>query len=493
MSEHLLYQTKAIKALEKRAMQELSLSETELMERAGHAAWKLLQQLVPTAKHITVFCGSGNNGGDGLIVARLAKAAGRDVHVVFVGHVAEQSAAAKAAWHACMTEQVQLITFGPGAELPETDVIVDALLGTGLSRPLTDNMLLAVQEINATHVPVLALDVPTGVNADTGVAYSDAVKANWTITFIGRKVGLVTGAATEYVGELWCDDLGISAEVLANVAPAAHIIEDSFYKSLLPPRHKDSHKGLFGHVLVIGGNYGMSGAPRMAAAAAERAGAGRVTIVTRPEYAPLANLAMPEILSLGVNDPANIDIANHNPSCIVIGPGLGRDEWAQSMMQFVTQLSLPLLMDADALHWLAAHPQKRENWILTPHPGEAATLLHATTHDVQYHRLAAAHALQHKYGGTIVLKGAGSIVCSSETVPQICYGVGNPGMASAGMGDSLSGVIAGLIAQRVPLAQAAAAGVWLHAKAGDLAANAGGERGLLASDLLPFLRRLVNE
>jgi NAD(P)H-hydrate epimerase len=489
----LLYQTKAIKALEKRAIQWLSLSETELMERAGQAAWHFLQQQSPTAKHITVFCGSGNNGGDGLVLARLVKMAGIDVHVVFVGHVTELTAAAKAVWQACQEAHVEVITFGPGANLPETDLIVDALLGTGLSRPLQDNFLLAVQTINATHLPILALDVPTGVNADTGVVYTDAVKARWTLTFIAKKIGLTTAAATDYVGELLCDDLAIPSDIFAAIPPAAYMMQDNFYKTILPRRAKDSHKGLFGHVLVIGGNHGMSGAPRMAAIAAERVGAGRVTVVTRPEYAPLVNLTMPELLSLGVEDPVTLDLSNHPPSCIIIGPGLGRDAWAQAMMQYVINLTLPLLIDADGLRWLADHPHRRDNWILTPHPGEAAMLLHSTTQDVQHHRLAAAQALQHKYGGTVVLKGAGSIVCAPDVLPQICVGVGNPGMATAGMGDSLCGVIAGLVAQQVALPAATVAGVWLHAKAGDLAAAAGGERGLVPSDLLPFLRQLVNE
>ncbi len=492
MSDALVYQTKAIKALEKHAIA-AGITEIEMMERAATAACQLLVEKAPQAQHFTVFCGPGNNGGDGLMLARLLKAARYDVHVVFVGHVTSLTPATKIAWEKCKEAHVEVITFSADAQLPETDVIIDALLGTGLSKPLTDNFLVAVNTINAANKPVLALDVPTGLHADTGVIIEHAVKVTWTITFIGRKVGLFTGSGPEYVGDIICDALDFPAEFFTHITPSAQLIAADLYKTLLPPRHKDSHKGSFGHVIIVGGNHGMTGAPRMAAAAAARAGAGRVSVATRAEYAPLVNADIPELLSIAMDDPAHIDIEKYHPTFMVIGPGLGHDAWADAIMKRFITLPIPLLIDADGLRWLAKHPHKRDDWILTPHPGEAAALLHATIQEVQHHRLAAAQAIQHKYGGTVILKGVGSIVSTeSPTLPAICYGVGNPGMASAGMGDSLCGIIAALAAQHIALPQAATAGVWLHAKAADLAAAEQGERGLLASDLLPFLHRLVN-
>lgn len=259
----------------------------------------------------------------------------------------------------------------------------------------------------------------------------------------------------------------------------------------LPKRAKDSHKGLFGHLWIIGGNDGMAGAPRITAAAALRAGAGRVTLLTRPEYAPFANIVMPELMCLGVNKLSELPAHLAAPTVLAIGPGLGQDEWTTDMMQFALQQTCPLIVDADGLNWLAKHPHKQQHWILTPHVGEAAALLHTDTASIQADRQLAAQALQQQYGGVIVLKGAGTLVAAAAGYTEV-FNVGNPGMASPGMGDALTGIIAALVAQHLALKEAAGLGVWIHGTAGDRAAAAGGERGLLASDLLPYIRLLVN-
>lgn len=262
-------------------------------------------------------------------------------------------------------------------------------------------------------------------------------------------------------------------------------------KAWLPKRQRDANKSDYGHVLVIGGDYGMGGAVRMAAEAALRVGAGLVSVATRPEHINIVSGIRPEIMCHSVETAQDLAPLLARATFIVIGPGLGKSEWAQELLARVLQAKQPKLLDADALNLLAQNPVCCENWILTPHPGEAGRLLDEATEAVQADRIKAVQALEKKYGGVVVLKGAGTLVQTEKAKPTICE-AGNPGMASGGMGDVLSGVIAGLAAQGLSLENAAKAGVFLHACAGDLAAAEGGERGLLATDLLLHLRQLVN-
>lgn len=262
------------------------------------------------------------------------------------------------------------------------------------------------------------------------------------------------------------------------------------FTQYLQQRPHDSHKGSFGHVLVVGGDYGFSGATRLAAEAALRVGAGLVSVATRPEHAISLNLVRPEIMCHGVNNAKDLAPLLAEATVIVLGPGLGQSGWAKKILVRVLKSKKLLIMDADALNLLAKKRISYANWVLTPHPGEAARLLHTTTKAIQHDRLVAVTALQKKYGGVSVLKGAGTIVVTENEVPVLCE-AGNPGMATAGMGDVLSGVIGGLAAQGIALSIAAKLGVLVHAEAGDLAAKEG-ERGMIASDLFPYLRRMVN-
>lgn len=259
------------------------------------------------------------------------------------------------------------------------------------------------------------------------------------------------------------------------------------FTAYLKPRPRESHKGDYGHVLIIGGDYGFSGAIRLAAEAALRVGAGLVSVATRPEHALTANLMCPEIMCHSATESQNL-LAK--ASVVVIGPGLGRSEWGKELLTTTLTSSLPIVIDADGLNLLAEMSVKKTNWILTPHPGEAARLLKQTTAEIQEDRIAAVKNLQMIWGGICVLKGAGSLIATPDQQISCCE-AGNPGMATAGMGDVLSGVIAGLLAQRIPAEIAAKLAVLVHAMAGDLAAKEG-ERGMIASDLMPYLRRLVN-
>ncbi len=261
--------------------------------------------------------------------------------------------------------------------------------------------------------------------------------------------------------------------------------------SPLPPRARDAHKGHFGHVLVIGGIEGMAGAARLCAESAARIGAGLVTVATHPAHAAFLNITRPELISYQVDTAKDLSPLLTRSSVIAIGPGLGQSDWSKTLFDAALSSHQPKVIDADALHLLAQSPQRCEDWILTPHPGEAAHLLLRSITTIQANRQQAARDLQNRYGGVIVLKGASSIVIDPSQKFWECQ-AGNPGMASAGMGDVLTGVIAGLLAQGLPLAESAIAGVDLHAQAGDLAAQKGGERGLLASDLMPYLRQLIN-
>lgn len=264
----------------------------------------------------------------------------------------------------------------------------------------------------------------------------------------------------------------------------------------LPPRAKNTNKSAFGHVLVIGGDYGMAGAVQMAGMASARVGAGLTSLTTRSEHVATITAAQPELMCHAVKDAEDLKPLLAKATVIVIGPGLGQGEWSQQLLNSVINLPQPKVVDADGLNLLAKKPQgnnkqQNNNWILTPHPGEAARLLNTNIENIQNDRVAAIAQLQKKYGGVIVLKGAGTLVQGENNQPAKCES-GNPGMASGGMGDILSGVIGGLVAQGLNLETAARVGVLVHALAGDKAAAQSGERGLLATDLLPFIHQIVN-
>jgi NAD(P)H-hydrate epimerase len=365
------------------------------------------------------------------------------------------------------------------------------VFGTGLGRLIEGPLRTAVESINAAGSPVFALDIPSGLSADTGAILGAAVRATATVTFIGLKPGLFTGAGPEHAGRVALRDLGATPPMLGTVAPAAQRIDLPSLAHLLPPRRRDAHKGDFGHVLVVGGDQGFAGAARMAGEAAARSGCGLVTVATRPEHAALIPVARPELMARGIGTASELGPALERASVVAIGPGLGQSDWSRKLLARVLDSHLPLVLDADALNLLAAEPARSDRWVLTPHPGEAARLLGASTVEIQSDRLRAASMLCERFGGVAVLKGSGTIVASHGQLPAICSD-GNPGMASGGMGDVLTGVIAGLLAQRLDLVDAARLGVCLHAAAADQAAADGGERGLLAGDLMARIRCLAN-
>ena len=319
------------------------------------------------------------------------------------------------------------------------DVIVDALLGSGLNRPVEGGFAEAIERINVSTAPALALDIPSGLNADTGASLGSAVRADATITFIGLKRGLFTAEGPEFCGEILFSDLETPAAIHAEVGAEARLIDHDEVMRSLPARTRDAHKGRYGHVLVIGGDYGYQGATILAGCAAARTGAGLVTVATRPEHARTIPLFRPELMTAAVTGARDLDALLDRASVIAIGPGLGQSDWAIPLLDGALQSTLPLVVDADALNLLAFEPQHRENWVLTPHPGEAARLLGVTSAEVQGDRFAAVAALRDRFGGTVALKGAGSLVAGASG-PLRLNRTGNPGMAGGGMGDVLTGV-----------------------------------------------------
>jgi hydroxyethylthiazole kinase-like uncharacterized protein yjeF len=485
-----IYQTQQIREIERLAEERFSIASYLLMQRAGKAAFDYLQRRWPQAKKIAVFCGSGNNGGDGYVLAAQAHERGLDVIIWQVGNHDKIKGDAQQAYLTCKQNNIPIRAFDEKANLEHPDVIVDAICGIGVHDTLHDEAAAAIKKIQRVHIPILAIDIPTGIDADTGKTLGAAIQAHATITFIGLKLGLLTSSGVSSTGELILNDLQLPTELFSYVVPVAEKIHASSYTHFLKPRSRDWHKGLSGHVLVIGGDKGYSGAPRMAAEAALRVGAGLVSVATHKDNAVTMNIACPEIMCHGITNPHELDFLFEKADVIILGPGMGQSEWAKSLYQYACQQSLVLVVDADGLNFLAQTDQYNENWILTPHPGEAARLLGTTSALVQQDRLTTIKEVNSRYGGVCVLKGAGSLVLAPNSLPALCD-KGNPGMASAGMGDILSGVIGGLLAQGIPLGEAAKLGVCLHGMAGDMAAKEG-ERGMIAMDLMPYLRRLSN-
>lgn len=480
-----LYRAAQVRELDRLAIAG-GIPADELMARAGAVALALLRTRWPRARRLVVVCGPGNNGGDGYVLARRARESGLDVSVIAVGG-AVRAGAAHAARAACEARGVRVGDAG-AFDAGDADVIVDALLGIGLDRAVSGKARDAIEAINAAGVPVIALDVPSGLNADTGAIMGAAIRAEATIAFIGLKLGLYTGAGRAQAGEICFDTLGVPHAVYTEVTPAARRLTVERLRGFISRRRADAHKGTFGHVLVVGGAPGMAGAVRLAGEAAYRVGAGLVTVATHPEHAPTVSAARPELIAHGVHDVAELIRLIDRADVVALGPGLGQEPWSQALWAAALEVRKPTIVDADALNLLAHEPLRRDDWVLTPHPGEAARLLGATTAEIQADRMSAVAELHARYGGTIVLKGSGTLVGGGDGVPTELCDAGNPGMASGGMGDVLTGIIGGLAAQGLSLHDAARLGVWLHATAGDAVAEEG-EVGMIASDIFPNLRK----
>lgn len=489
-----LYRPEQVRDHEAKAAELAGVSMWQLMQRAGRAAFECLRDQFPPPLRVSVLCGSGNNGGDGYIVAMHAALAGYDVRVFAAkkpssedAQRAEQHWVAHGGWAEPLADWVD----------SDPDVVVDAMLGTGLDSEVRGEIGEAIANLNDSRLPVLAVDVPSGLHADTGRALGSAVKARHTVTMVALKRGLYTGQAGDYLGRLWFADLGILREFRTQTDAAAWRLDTSQLWQALPRRPWNSNKGMFGHVLVIGGERGMAGAAQLAGMAALRGGAGKVSVICAPGQEIMFG-AVPELMVRGLEaGDEEAEALLQSAQVIAVGPGLGQGSWGQAWWQKVKDFEKPLVVDADALNLLAKSPFKRDDWVLTPHPGEAARLLGCSAGEIEQDRWQSASQIQQNYGGTLVLKGAGSIVQGPDYVAVNT--TGNPGLASAGMGDTLTGIISALLAPfyadssrlQQDVAQLVAQGVLVHGAAADSAA-AESPRGLIAGDVINEIRQWVN-
>lgn len=484
-----LHTAESVRLLERALTQRRGIDTRILMEEAGRAVFVRARSNWPEARRWCVVCGSGNNGGDGYVIATLARAVGCDVSVVRVG-TADGPVEARAARAAFLqaggleTALEQLLL-----ETSAFDLVIDAVFGIGLTRAPEAAAEMVIEWINRQHAPVVSVDVPSGLNADTGAAPGVAVKARMTVSLVAWKRGLFTGRARDLTGVLFLEPLGDEQAFAAD--SGVSLTRPQSMAALLPPRTRVAHKGDHGHVLVVGGDLGMGGAPLLAAEAALRSGAGWVSLATRAAHVTASLARCPEVMVRATENPADVQPLLDRADVVLIGPGLGQGDWGRALLAQALAADKPLILDADALNLLAERPRAiSTDAVITPHPGEAARLMGCGVVAIEQDRFAAVQGLVLRFGAVAVLKGAGTLICNGTSV-EVCDR-GNPGMASAGMGDVLSGVIAALRAQGCTAFDAARVGVWVHATAADQVARSRGERGMIASDVVAHLGRAVN-
>jgi hydroxyethylthiazole kinase-like uncharacterized protein yjeF len=513
-----LYRAEQVRELDRIAIDACGIEGFALMQKAASAAFDELLGRWPQARHLLVFVGAGNNGGDGYVLAALARDHGLNSELITVGDHDRLKGDALRASELARQRGVPISQYdraalqGTGSYSADHTVVVDALLGTGLDRPVSNSFAAAIDTINDLPFPVLAIDIPSGLSSDSGSVLGEAVRAEVTVTFIGVKQGMLTGAGVDHTGVIVYNDLEIPPQVFDGAnspVPASRRIRLSQVCSLLKPRQASANKSHFGHTVIVGGDYGYGGAVVMAAAGALRTGSGLVSVVTRSANRSGMLARQPEVMLAGTEDSEEyqhrVEDLLARASAIVVGPGLGKTDWSRKLLETVLQYQesrgIPLVVDADGLNLLAdsagadtSRVTARNNWILTPHPGEAARLLACTNHEVNADRFAAVREVQACWGGVVLLKGAGSLICSGQTEGQVIElcDAGNPGMASGGMGDVLSGVIGALVSQQLSLADSLRLAVCLHSEAADQVARERGPRGMAATDLLVAIQKLAN-
>jgi NAD(P)H-hydrate epimerase len=478
-----LYSAAQSRELDRIAIEEHGHAGLSLMKTAGNRAFANIARSFPGAGPVTVLCGSGNNGGDGYVVAECARSIGLDVTVVQASVPKSSECTAVCAEY--LDNGGTVSDFVPG-NAGNPGLIVDGLLGTGLDRAPSEKYVEIINWANHSGARIVALDIPSGLNSDTGFAFDPCIRAEMTVTFIGQKFGMFTAQGKNVCGKIQLETLNFGEEIFRQVEPVAKLIERPDW----PARRADSHKGDYGNVVIAGGNEGMLGATLLAGSAALRCGSGLVTVLSTHGHMDMPALRFPELMSQCIENEEQFDHLCERCNVIVLGPGLGQGEWAGNLFKKMVRRPEPLVVDADGLNWLAIFPEKRVDWILTPHPGEAATLLGVSTAEVQHDRLAAAQQIVERFGGTCVLKGAGTLVADPAGKVRVCSH-GNPGMASAGMGDVLSGVIGSLVGQGMPVAEAARSGTWLHSMAADICAKKSGMAAMLASDVVSSIPEVL--
>ncbi|MAH73163.1 MAG: bifunctional ADP-dependent NAD(P)H-hydrate dehydratase/NAD(P)H-hydrate epimerase [Porticoccaceae bacterium] len=496
--DNFLYDLPNVERIEQQFIKKIDSTEYALALDAAEALFQELTREFGQPSNITVFCGGGKNAADGYLLSALASAKSISVKVFELGNPLQFSPTVARARELALAGNAELNVF-TGEETIERGLIVDALIGIGLRGKLREKYRCAIRKINFSNLPTLSIDVPSGLNAGTGGVLDIAVNADLTVTFLVYKQGFFTGHGPSCCGSLILRCLGMEREESLSELASASIMHREKLCKMLPSRLNYSYKTNYGHVLVIGGDYGYAGAGIIAAQGAARTGAGLVSLATRPEHISAMLTRQPEVMAIGVSSGQELEPFLSRPSVLVLGPGLGISAWSEQLLHIALDKKISTVIDADALNIISSKKvqfsrEHAENCVITPHPGEAARLLDISVKEVELDRVSAAIELQNIFGTTVVLKGSGTIVCgrSSELVSICPYG--NPGMASAGMGDLLSGVIGGLLAQSLPCLSAAELGCCLHSYAADLVVDELGEKGLLATDLLrPISDQLMIE
>ncbi len=478
-----LYLTKQVYQLDHLAIEQDRQPAKQLMKKAAVSVWQAIQQRWTSLQSIAIFAGPGNNGGDAFAIACLAKDAGINVQVFFFGDLSRQSAESqffRESW-----EQSGGATDTWDGQGLHCDLIVDGLLGIGLNKLLDDQWQRTIRSINEHPAIKVCIDIPSGLSAETGNPMPCAVKAAMTVTFIGRKAGCFLADGPDYCGELLFTSLGLSTESENSVQEKCRLLEPS--EIILPAqRNKNSHKNQFGHVLVIGGGRGMPGAARLAARAALRSGAGLVSLCVHPQNYKLAA----QDAEIMVSDWNELPVMLERASVIIIGPGLGQSKKARKILKQLQTVDKPMVVDADALHVDFISSLVSTSVVLTPHPGETARLLSTTTAAIQQDRLGAVQQLTSDWPYTSVLKGAGTLIAEKNQPLTLCPH-GHAGMATAGMGDVLCGLVAGYLGQGLTPIQAAQTAVMLHALSAEHFAKKHDQISLIASDVIDGLSVVV--
>lgn len=503
-----------MRAADRRTIEQLGLPGIVLMENAGAAATSILQQRLPDwrSRPVLILAGGGNNGGDGLVMARRLLQAGGRVTVLLLAKSAALPGDARIHHEVFRNSGGSLLEWsGDDAPCParfsallaHCGVVVDAIFGTGLTRPVEGRAAIVIQAVIASGKPVLAVDLPSGVCADTGRILGCALPARWTVTFAAEKIGHRLHPGAGLCGERIVVPIGIPDAFLT--IPEHDTALNRPEDCPIPPRRPETHKGECGRLLIIAGGPGMEGAAILVARGAARVGAGLITVATPASIQPVVTAGLVEAMTLALsNDHSSAhslsELRNHRfqPDLVAIGPGLGESEWTAGLVAgVITEKDRPVLLDADALNVLAGQGDRIRQWagsrrsalVLTPHPGEMARLLGIPVAAVQGDRLGVARSTAQDWGVWLVLKGADTIIAAPDGRAWI-NATGNAGLASGGSGDLLTGIIAGLWTQGWPTESAVRVGVWMHGAAADNSAASEGMAGLVASDLLPQIRRL---
>lgn len=497
-----LYSAHGVREMDRIAIEDYDINGFDLMYRAARFSFHTLYKKWPHIKKLIILCGSGNNAGDGYLIAEIAKKRNVEVDVFFASDPMKLKGDALSAYKVCIQSGIEPLLFSDSlfaqACLEENCVIVDALLGTGLNTEVQGLYAQIIHHANDTPIPKVAIDIPSGLCSTTGQILGIAINASLTATFIGLKLGLFTGSGRQHAGEITFSNLELTEISFECISPLADMLLISSLLKMLTPRDRSAHKGTYGHAVIIGGDLGFGGAIHLPAQACARMGAGLTTVITQESHRSSLLACLPEAMIETSQNLQKIEATLQKASVIIIGPGLGQSAWSEKMLFAALSSGKQMILDADAINLLCQSSALKQlltcsshQHIFTPHPGEAARMLNIDTKEIQKDRINALKEIKRSWGGNILLKGSGSLIYSNDGTISLCP-YGNPGMASGGMGDVLSGLIGGLLAQSLPPDFSLKLGVVIHAKAADILAEEYGERGLLASDIIPIARHLLN-